>query len=79
MANEDYYATLGVSKSATEDEIKKVLGKEKGEEFCHAYQIEPSGIPNRIGQPWTKTTNRMPGPSTVPILSREWILPLVTR
>ena len=38
----------------TEDEIKQKLGTEKGEAFCRAYQIEPSGIPNRIGQPWTE-------------------------
>ncbi len=38
----------------TEKEIKQKLGKEKGEQFCHAYQIEPSGIPNRIGQSWSE-------------------------
>ena len=33
------------------EEILEKLGNEKGGEFCRVYQIEPSGIPNRIGQP----------------------------
>lgn len=36
----------------SEEEIVKLLGEEKGRAFCQAYQIRPSGIPNRIGQPW---------------------------
>ncbi len=38
----------------TEGEIVKVLGEEKGKKFCSIYQISPSGIPNRIGQPWNE-------------------------
>jgi len=30
-----------------------------------------------MGQPCVKTTKRTPGPSTVPKLSREWILPFI--
>ena len=30
----------------------------------------------RIGQPCMNTTNRMPGPSTVPKLSVEWMRPV---
>lgn len=36
----------------TEEEIISVLGEEKGSAFCQTYQIQGSGIPNRIGQPW---------------------------
>ena len=38
----------------TEKEITQVLGDERGSHFYKAYQISPSGIPNRIGQPWTE-------------------------
>ena len=30
-----------------------------------------------MGQPWQKTTSRVPGPSTVPNDSREWTRPRV--
>ena len=30
---------------------------------------------HRMGQPWKNTTRRIPGPSTVPKLSMEWIKP----